>query len=143
MRLGAMRDTHDDAARMFALRAWDMPHTISGRNRHVGIAVSTLHVCERCASGARQQRLSLLRLARSTAENVVGAFSSGVIGDIPADRITGMTPFTRELLARAQYAVAEGRDLRAGELGDLFVCTPAARSVKVRSKACVRAVAQF
>ncbi|MBO9326599.1 MAG: hypothetical protein J7463_14865 [Roseiflexus sp.] len=138
-----MTDTHDDAAWMFARE-----HGTCRIPSLDGTGTSGL-LFQHCTSvsAARLARASnafrCLRLARSTAENVVGAFSSGVIGDIPADRITGMTPFTRELLARAQYAVAEGRDLRAGELGDLFVCTPAARSVKVRSKACVRAVAQF
>ncbi len=37
--------------------------------------------------------------------------------------ITGTTPLARDLLSRAQGALNENRDLRADEIGDLFVCT--------------------
>ena len=37
--------------------------------------------------------------------------------------ITGRTPLPRELLLRAQNATSENRDLRADELGDIYVCT--------------------
>lgn len=37
--------------------------------------------------------------------------------------ITATTPLARDLLTRAQHALNENRDLRADELGDLYVCT--------------------
>lgn len=39
------------------------------------------------------------------------------------DRVTGTTPLALSLLQRAQRALAESRDLRADELGDIFVCS--------------------
>lgn len=36
--------------------------------------------------------------------------------------ITGTSALTRELLTRARRAISEGRDLRADELGDIYVC---------------------
>jgi rubrerythrin len=41
---------------------------------------------------------------------------------VETGRVTGTTPISRELLLRAQRAIAEGRDLRASELGDIYVC---------------------
>ena len=122
-----MSDTHNDAARMFALAsmghaAYHLWAEQARRDRCFNIArlFEALSAARLARAGNAFRHLGLVR---STAENVAGAFSGAVIGDIPADRITGVTPCARELLARAQRAVAEGRDLRASELGDLFVCT--------------------
>ncbi|MBK9713713.1 MAG: DinB family protein [Kouleothrix sp.] len=37
--------------------------------------------------------------------------------------ITGTNPLARDMLQRAQAALAENRDLRADEIGDVFVCS--------------------
>ena len=37
--------------------------------------------------------------------------------------ITGTNPLARDMLQRAQHALKESRDLRADELGDIFVCS--------------------
>lgn len=58
----------------------------------------------------------------STAENIERALTSPEPEAVATGRITGTTTLSRELLTRAQRAAAEGRDLRADELGDLFVC---------------------
>jgi hypothetical protein len=41
---------------------------------------------------------------------------------VATGRITGTSEVSRELLARALRANSEGRDLRADELGDVYVC---------------------
>lgn len=81
------------------------------------------------------EALSAARLARAgdalrrlggvqhTAANVANALAAQSLAGVGAGRMTGTTPFARELLARAQRAAGEGRDLRAAELADLFVCT--------------------
>ncbi|HWQ12814.1 MAG TPA: DinB family protein [Roseiflexaceae bacterium] len=58
----------------------------------------------------------------STLENVERALTSPEPEAVATGRITGTTAVSRELLARARAALAEGRDLRADELGDLYVC---------------------
>lgn len=58
----------------------------------------------------------------STAHNVHHALTSPEPEAVDTGRITGTTALSRELLTRAEHAISEGRDLRADELGDLYVC---------------------
>ncbi|MEN9936270.1 MAG: hypothetical protein RLZZ387_2849 [Chloroflexota bacterium] len=58
----------------------------------------------------------------STVENVERALHSPEPEAVDTGRITGTTAVSRDLLARAQRAMSEGRDLRADELGDIYVC---------------------
>jgi rubrerythrin len=121
-----MTDSDHEARQMFALAS--MGHVAyhvwaeqARRERRFNIArlFDALSAARLARAGNAFRRLSWVC---STAENVTAAFAGAIIGDISADRITGVTPFARDLLARAQRAIGEGRDLRAGELGDLFVC---------------------
>jgi rubrerythrin len=58
-----------------------------------------------------------------TQQNVERALAGLEPDAFETGRITGRTPQSRELLSRAQKAIAEGRDLRADELGDIYVCS--------------------
>jgi len=122
-----MTDTDHEARQMFALAsmghvAYHLWAEQARREHRFNIArlFDALSAARLARAGDAFRRLGWVS---STAENVAGAFSGAVIGAIGADRITGVTPVARELLARVQRAIGEGRDLRAGELGDLFVCT--------------------
>jgi rubrerythrin len=58
----------------------------------------------------------------NTTQNVERALNSLEPEAIATGPITGTNPVARDLLMRAKRAIAEDRDLRAGELGDIFVC---------------------
>jgi rubrerythrin len=58
----------------------------------------------------------------STAGNVELALAGLEPEAIATGPITGTNPLARDMLQRAQHAIAEGRDLRADELGDIYVC---------------------
>lgn len=58
----------------------------------------------------------------TTAQNLERALSGLEPEALETGRITGTTPVSRELLSRALQAMNEGRDLRADELGDIYVC---------------------
>lgn len=57
-----------------------------------------------------------------TSQNVDRALAGLEPEAAEAGPITGTTPISRELLSRAQLAISEGRDLRAEELGNIYVC---------------------
>ncbi len=57
-----------------------------------------------------------------TLQNVERALAGLEPESVEAGRITGRTAISREMLQRAQQAMQEGRDLRADELGDIYVC---------------------
>lgn len=59
----------------------------------------------------------------STAKNVERALAGLEPEAIATGPVTATTPIARDLLARAQVALGENRDLRADEIGDLHVCT--------------------
>lgn len=125
--MNAMIDTNQQARQMFALAS--MGHVAyhvwadqARRERRFNIArlFDALSAARLARAGRAFHRLGLVR---STGENVASALIGAIVGDVGADRITGVSPFARELLARAERAIREGRDLRADELGDLFVCS--------------------
>lgn len=58
----------------------------------------------------------------STADNLQRALNGLEPDTIATGPVTGTSALSRELLTRASHALAENRDLRANELGDLFVC---------------------
>ena len=58
----------------------------------------------------------------STLQNVLRALNSLEPEALVTGPITGTSPLTRELITRALNALNDGRDLRANELGDLYVC---------------------
>jgi rubrerythrin len=57
-----------------------------------------------------------------TAGNVDRALAGLEPEAIATGPITGTNPLARDMLLRAQRAIGENRDLRADELGDIFVC---------------------
>ncbi len=59
----------------------------------------------------------------STMQNVECALGGLEPVAIETGRITGTPPISRDLLSRAQRAIAEGRDLQASELDDIYVCS--------------------
>jgi rubrerythrin len=59
----------------------------------------------------------------TTERNVDRALESMEPEAVATGPITGTTPLVRELLTRAQRALAENRDLRFDELDDLYVCS--------------------
>lgn len=58
----------------------------------------------------------------TTARNVERALSGLEPEAIATGPVTATSPIARDLLARAQHALAANRDLRADEISDLFVC---------------------
>lgn len=90
------------------------------RRFNIARLFDALSTARQARAGAAFHRLGGIR---STAENVASALAGLAVDAGDAGRATGTTDFARELLARAQRAAGEGRDLRASELGDLFVCT--------------------
>ncbi|HEX9373722.1 MAG TPA: DinB family protein [Roseiflexaceae bacterium] len=61
--------------------------------------------------------------AGSTAHNVERALAGLEPEAIGTGPITGTSPLARDMLQRAQRAINENRDLRADEIGDLYVCS--------------------
>jgi rubrerythrin len=59
----------------------------------------------------------------STMQNVGRALHGLEPEAIACGPVTGTSPLTRDMLQRAQVALAEERDLYAHELGDIYVCT--------------------
>lgn len=59
----------------------------------------------------------------TSARNVERALGGLEPEAIATGPVTGTNPIARNLLMRAQHALAEQRDLRADEIGDLFVCS--------------------
>jgi rubrerythrin len=57
-----------------------------------------------------------------TPENIERALAGLEPETIATGPVTGTTTLSRDLMSRAARALAEGRDLTAAELGDLFVC---------------------
>jgi rubrerythrin len=64
-----------------------------------------------------------LREAGSTARNVGRALAGLEPEAIATGPVTATTPLARDLLTRALNATNENRDLRADEIGDIFVCS--------------------
>ncbi|HJZ48066.1 MAG TPA: DinB family protein [Roseiflexaceae bacterium] len=58
-----------------------------------------------------------------TAGNVDRALAGLEPEAIATGPITGTNPLARDMLLRAQRAIAENRDLRADEIGDIYVCS--------------------
>jgi rubrerythrin len=58
-----------------------------------------------------------------TAKNVDRALAGLEPEAIATGPVTGTNPLARDMLQRAQRAVKENRDLRADEIGDIFVCS--------------------
>lgn len=59
----------------------------------------------------------------NTRNNIERALAGLEPESVATGPVTGTGAISRELLGRAAHALAEGRDLLASELGDLFVCT--------------------
>jgi rubrerythrin len=59
----------------------------------------------------------------STGENASRALDGLEPHTVATGPITGTSPLSRDLLSRASRALAEGRDLNAEEIGDLYVCS--------------------
>src|SRR5581483_600881 len=59
----------------------------------------------------------------STAKNVDRALAGLEPEAIATGPVTGTNPLARDMLQRAQRALRENRDLRADEIGDIFVCS--------------------
>lgn len=61
--------------------------------------------------------------AASTDDNVDRALAGLEPEATATGPITGTNPLARDMLLRAQRAIREDRDLRADEIGDIYVCT--------------------
>jgi len=59
----------------------------------------------------------------STAGNIDRALAGLEPEAIATGPVTGTNPLARDMLQRAQRALKENRDLRADEIGDIFVCS--------------------
>jgi rubrerythrin len=59
----------------------------------------------------------------STAGNLERALAGLEPEAIATGAVTGTNPLARDLLLRAQRALSENRDLRADEIGDMYVCS--------------------
>ena len=102
-----------------AYRAWAAK---ARHERRFNIARLFDALCE--ARGARAMRAFLaVDGVGATARNVDQALNGDEPQAVAMQRITGTSERSRELLGRAAQAIAQGRDLLANELGDLYVCT--------------------
>ncbi len=66
----------------------------------------------------------------ATGTNVDRALNGDEPQAVAMQRITGTSERSRELLGRAAQAIAQGRDLLASELGDLYVCTTCGETIE-------------
>lgn len=107
------------SAGMIAYKAWAQQ---ARRERYFNIArlLGALSASKQIRSmGA----FSDLGEVGTTERNVDRALESMEPEAVATGPITGTSPVVRELLTRAQRALAENRDLRFDEIDDLFVCT--------------------
>ncbi|MCU0494166.1 MAG: DinB family protein [Chloroflexaceae bacterium] len=58
----------------------------------------------------------------TTAKNIARALAGLEPDTVATGPVTGTSAISRELMSRAARALADNRDLRADELGDLYVC---------------------
>jgi rubrerythrin len=70
-----------------------------------------------------EQAFRELDETNATAGNVDRALAGLEPEAIATGPITGTNPLARDMLLRAQRAIGENRDLRADEIGDIFVCS--------------------
>jgi rubrerythrin len=70
-----------------------------------------------------EQAFRALDEAGETAGNVERALAGLEPEATATGPITGTNPLARDMLLRAQRAIGENRDMRADELGDIFVCS--------------------
>lgn len=70
-----------------------------------------------------ERALRALGEVGDTAQNIARALAGLEPEAVATGPVTGTGALSRELLSRAAKALAEGRDLNAEELGDLFVCS--------------------
>ena len=102
-----------------AYRAWAQQ---ARHDRHFNIA--RLFEALAAAKQARaEQAFRELDETGATAGNVDRALAGLEPEAIATGPITGTTPLARDMLLRAQRALGENRDLRADELGDIYVCS--------------------
>jgi rubrerythrin len=121
-----------------------MAITVEELHRNFACASLGLIAYRAWAAQARRERrfnvarlfeaLSAARVARAehafrelgevgaTTTNVERALSGLEPEALAFGRVTGTTPLSRDLLSRAQRAVSEGRDLRADEISNIYVC---------------------
>lgn len=69
-----------------------------------------------------EQAFRALGEVGDSAQNIARAIAGLEPATVATGPVTGTSPLSRELMSRAAQALAEGRDLTADELGDLFVC---------------------
>lgn len=70
-----------------------------------------------------EQALRALGEVGNTASNIERALAGLEPETVATGPVTGTSQISRELMGRAAQALAENRDLRADELGDLYVCS--------------------
>lgn len=86
------------------------------------------NICRLLEASSNVKRVRAERAFRALGEvgktpvNIERALSGLEPETIATGPVTGTGSLSRELMGRAAHALAEGRDLVAAELGDLFVC---------------------
>jgi rubrerythrin len=106
------------SAGMIAYKAWAQQ---ARRERHFNIA-RLLGALSASKQIRAMRAFSDLGEVGTTERNVDRALESMEPEAVATGPITGTTPEVRELLTRAQRALAEDRDLRFDEIDDLYVC---------------------
>ena len=102
-----------------AYRAWAQQ---ARHERHFNIA--RLFEALAASKQARaEQVFRQLDETGATAGNVDRALAGLEPEAIATGPITGTTPLARDMLLRARRAIGENRDLRADEIGDIYVCS--------------------
>jgi rubrerythrin len=102
-----------------AYRAWAQQ---ARHERHFNIA--RLFEALAAAKQARaEQAFRELGETGSSAGNVDRALAGLEPEAIATGPVTATTPLARDMLLRARRAIGENRDLRADELGDIYVCS--------------------
>lgn len=102
-----------------AYRAWAAQ---ARRERRFNIA-RLLEALAAARSARSEQAFRQLGEVDTTSINVERALAGLEPEAAQVGPVTGTTEISRSLLQRAQIAVREGRDLRANEIGDIYVCS--------------------
>lgn len=104
---------------MAAYRSWALQ---ARRERRINIArlLEALGAVKMVRAEVAFRDLGEMGVTTRNVECALGGLEPEAIATGP---VTATSPIARDLLKRAKHALAENRDLRADEIGDLFVCT--------------------
>ena len=108
-----------DSLALIAYRTWAQR---ARRERRFNIARLLEALCASKTARAEHAFIEMGEV-NTTMQNVDRALQGLEPEAIATGPITGRNPLARDLMERARVALAEDRDMRASEIGDLYVCS--------------------